>query len=73
MTVRSRSRLSTGGTSGGDVTVTARDLGLLDTFPETARDLWMNKDIADFTEKLTRRVEAYQTVLLKVTTEADKG
>lgn len=54
------------GSTGEDITLTARNLGLLDAQQKVARDLWTGKDVADFTEKLTRRVEAHQTILLKV-------
>lgn len=49
-----------------DVTVKAGDIGLLDT-PKLARNLWTQEDVADFTTELTQRVQAHETVLLKVT------
>ncbi len=53
------------GSRGEDVTVKARDLGLLDT-PKLARNLWAQEDIADFKVELTQRVQPYETILLKV-------
>lgn len=49
-----------------DITVTARDLGLLDT-PKLARNLWAQQDIADFKIEFTQRIQPHETVLLKVT------
>jgi alpha-galactosidase len=54
------------GSLGADITFHASDIGLLDT-SKLARDLWTEKDIADFTWDLTQRVEPHQTLLLKVT------
>jgi alpha-galactosidase len=53
------------GSTGGDITVRASDIGLLDE-PKLARDLWLQEDVADFTLELTRRVQPHETVLLKV-------
>jgi alpha-galactosidase len=49
-----------------DVTVQARDIGMLDT-PKLARNLWMQQDTADFRTELVQRVQAHETVLWKVT------
>jgi alpha-galactosidase len=54
------------GSIGSDVTLKARDVGLPET-PKLARDVWAQKDIADFTTDLTRRVQPHETVLLKIT------
>ena len=49
-----------------DVTVKARDIGMLDT-PKLARNLWTQEDIADFKIELTQRVQPHETILLKIT------
>ncbi len=49
-----------------EITVKARDIGLLDT-PKLARNLWTGQDIADFKVDLPITVAAHQTILLKVT------
>jgi len=54
------------GSLGSDITLKARDVGLLEG-PKLARDLWAQKDSADFTIELTRRVQPHETVLLKIT------
>lgn len=54
------------GSSGADITLRARDIGLTDT-SKLARDLWAGQDIADFTQELTRRVQPHETVLFKIT------
>jgi alpha-galactosidase len=51
-----------------DVSVRARDIGLLDT-PKLARNLWAQEDVADFTTELTQRVQAHETVLLKISSQ----
>jgi alpha-galactosidase len=51
-----------------DVTVRARDIGLLDT-PKLARNLWEQEDVANFTTELTQRVQAHETVLLKISSQ----
>lgn len=51
---------------GQDVTLPARNIGLLDT-PKLARNLWQQTDTADFKEKLTLRVQPHETILLKIT------
>jgi alpha-galactosidase len=51
-----------------DVSVRARDIGLLDT-PKLARNLWAQEDVADFTTELTQRVQARETVLLKISSQ----
>ena len=48
-----------------EITVKARDIGLLDT-PKLARDLWKGQDIADFKTELPLQVAAHQTILLNV-------
>jgi alpha-galactosidase len=48
-----------------EITVKARDIGLLDT-PKLARDLWRGQDIADFKTELPLQVAAHQTILLNV-------
>ncbi|MGC1375876.1 MAG: glycoside hydrolase family 27 protein [Anaerolineales bacterium] len=55
------------GSTGNNVTLKAGDVGLLDT-PKLARNLWLQKDIADFKTDLVQRVEPHETVLLKITT-----
>ena len=54
------------GSRGEDVTIKARDIGLLDT-PKLARNLWRQEDSADFKSELTQRVQPHETILLKVT------
>ena len=56
------------GSRGEDVTVKARDLGLLDS-PKLARNLWAQQDIADFKTELKLRVQPHETVLLKVSSQ----
>jgi alpha-galactosidase len=53
------------GSSGADVTLKARDVGLLDG-PKLARNLWKGEDFADFKAELTLRVQPHETVLLKI-------
>jgi alpha-galactosidase len=53
------------GSRGEDITVKARDIGLLDT-PKLARNLWTQEDIADFRVDLAQRVQPHETVLLNV-------
>jgi alpha-galactosidase len=48
-----------------DVTVKARDIGLLD-IPKLARNLWTQEDIADFKTDFIQRVQPHETVLLKI-------
>jgi hypothetical protein len=48
-----------------DITVKARDIGMLDT-SKLARDLWLGQDTADFKVELPVTVAAHQTILLKV-------
>ena len=48
-----------------DVTIKARDIGLLDT-PKLARNLWTQEDIADFKTDFTQRIQPHETVLLKI-------
>src|SRR5687768_10545681 len=51
-----------------DVTIRARDIGMLDT-PKLARNLWIQQDTADFTTELTQRVQPHETVMLKVSSQ----
>jgi alpha-galactosidase len=53
------------GSTPREITVTAGDIGLLDT-PKLVRDLWAQADVADFTVAFTHKVEAHETVLLRV-------
>jgi alpha-galactosidase len=53
------------GSTGEEITLNASDTGMLDK-PKVVRDLWAHQDIADFKEKLIRRVQPHQTLLLKV-------
>jgi alpha-galactosidase len=48
-----------------DVTVKARDIGMLDA-PKLARNLWTQEDVADFKTDFIQRVQPHETVLLKV-------
>jgi len=56
------------GSRGEDVTVRARDLGLLEA-PKLARNLWTQQDAADFKTELSLRVEPHETILLKVSSQ----
>lgn len=53
------------GPSDSDVTVRARDIGLPEG-PKLVRDLWAQKDIADFALELTQTVRSHVTMLLKI-------
>jgi alpha-galactosidase len=53
------------GSRGEEVTIRSRDIGMLDT-PKLARNLWLQKDVADFKTELVQRVQPHETVLLKV-------
>ena len=53
------------GSRSQDLTVKARDIGLLDT-PKLARNLWIHQDTADFKVELPLSVSAHETILLKV-------
>ncbi len=53
------------GSRGEDITLRARDIGLLDT-PKLARNLWTGQDIADFKAELPLTVKPRETILLKV-------
>ena len=53
------------GSTGNDVVLKASDIGLLDS-PKLARNLWMQEDIADFTQEIARRVQPQETILLKI-------
>jgi alpha-galactosidase len=55
------------GSSGMEVSLKAREVGLLDT-PKLVRNLWKGEDIADFKEAMPCIVHPHQTVLLKVST-----
>jgi alpha-galactosidase len=49
-----------------DVIVKARDIGMFDA-SKLARNLWTQQDTDDFKVELTQRVQAHETILLKVT------
>ena len=53
------------GSRGQDVTVKARNIGLLDT-SKLARNLWTQEDIASFKTELVQRVQPHETVLLNI-------
>ncbi len=53
------------GSRGGDFTVQARDIGLLNE-PKLVRNLWSQEDIADFKDELTLLVQPHETRLLKI-------
>ncbi len=54
------------GSAAQDLSLRARDIGLLDT-PKLARDLWIGQDIADFKTELPLTVKPHETILLKIT------
>ena len=54
------------GSLGEDVSVKAKDIGLLDA-PKLVRNLWTQSDVADFGWELTQRVEPHEALLLKIT------
>jgi len=60
------------GSRGEDVTVKARDIGLLDT-PKLARNVWAGQDVADFRTELPLRVEPHETILLTLVSAKWKG
>ena len=51
--------------TGADITVKSSDIGLLDT-PKVAKDLWLRKEVGEFTDKLILRVQPHESILLKV-------
>jgi len=51
--------------TGADITVKSSDIGLLDT-PKVAQDLWLRKEVGEFTDKLILRVQPHESILLKV-------
>jgi alpha-galactosidase len=53
------------GSSGTNVTVRASDIGVLDT-PKQMRNLWALADSGEFRREFSQRVEAHETILLKV-------
>lgn len=53
------------GSSHQELTLRAGEIGLLDT-PKLVRDLWRQADIAEFRETLALRVQAHQTILLRI-------
>jgi len=53
------------GSSVQEVSLKASDAGLLDS-TKHVRNLWTGKDIADFTWEMKQKVEAHETILLKV-------
>jgi alpha-galactosidase len=48
-----------------EMPIKAGDIGLLDA-KKSVRDLWQQAEVADFTTEMTQRVEAHQTVLLRI-------
>jgi alpha-galactosidase len=56
------------GSSPVDVTLKAGDVGLLDA-SKVARNLWLQENVADFTTELAQRIQAHETILLKITRE----
>jgi alpha-galactosidase len=48
-----------------DLSLRARDLGLLDT-PKLARNVWVGQDLADFKVELPLTVKPHETILLKI-------
>jgi len=53
------------GSTGREITLKAGDLGMLETL-KLARNLWSQKDQADFITDLTRMVQPHETLLLKI-------
>jgi alpha-galactosidase len=53
------------GSRAEEVTLRARDIGLLDT-PKLARNLWTGQDIADFKTELPLNIKPHETILLRV-------
>ena len=49
-----------------DLTLRARDIGLLD-YAKVVRNLWTSQDISDFKTELPLTVKPHETILLKVT------
>jgi alpha-galactosidase len=56
------------GSSPIDVTLKAGDVGLLDA-PKVARNMWLQENVADFTTELPQRIQAHETILLRITRE----
>ena len=56
------------GSRGEDITLRARDIGLLDR-PKQAHNLWTGRDIADFKTELSLMVKPHETILLKIISE----
>jgi alpha-galactosidase len=54
------------GSTAQDISLRARDIGLLDT-PKLARNVWTQEDIADFKTELPLTINPHETILLKVT------
>lgn len=54
------------GSSLAEITLQARDIGMLDT-PKLARDLCAQQDTADFKTQIPLKVRPHETILLKVT------
>jgi len=48
-----------------DLSLRARDIGLLDT-PKLTRNLWLGQDIADFKVELPLTIKPHETILIKV-------
>lgn len=55
------------GTTGKEIEFTAGEIGLLDSFKGTIRDLWKQADVADFKPSFKYMVVPQGTVLLKIT------
>jgi alpha-galactosidase len=53
------------GASTRDITLRAGDIGLSDS-PKLARNLWLQQDIADFSQALPQTVRSHETILLKI-------
>ena len=53
------------GAEGRDMSVTAKDIGMLDA-PKRVRDLWSGADLQPFGWDFAHRVEPHQTILLEV-------
>jgi alpha-galactosidase len=54
------------GSRASDVILKARDIGLFDT-PKLARNLWAQRDTADFKTELALSIKPHETILLKIT------
>jgi alpha-galactosidase len=54
------------GSSAQDLSLRARDIGLLDQ-AKLARNVWTGQDIADFKTELPLNIKPHETILLKLT------